>query len=313
METIITRSAKEAAAVIKRGGIVAFPTETVYGLGADVFRPDAIARIFAAKGRPADNPLIVHIADISQLRLLTSDLTASAEKLIAEFFPGPLTVVVKKAASVPAIATAGLETVGVRMPSNETAREFLAACETPVVAPSANLSGRPSPTDPHAVAEDLSGRIDCILAAEPTVIGLESTVVDCTGDVPVLLRPGAVSADEIRRVAGEIRDASGADDGLLARSPGTRYQHYSPRARVVMIRSEEQLPPGEKNAFIGIHPPKGETAMRKIVSDADEYARELFAFFRECDRAGIATIYCEAIDDTGIGRAVMDRVRRASE
>src|SRR5690606_15292661 len=189
MKTIVTDSAREAAEVIRSGGLAAFPTETVYGLGADIFNPEALARIFEAKGRPQDNPLIAHIGRPEQMAMLAEEVSDSAQRLIEGFSPGPLTVVVKRAEGVPDLATAGLDSIGVRMPGNDLAREFISLCGTPIAAPSANLSGRPSPTTWEAVLEDLDGRIDCILKGEQTEIGLESTVVDCTKQPPVLLRP----------------------------------------------------------------------------------------------------------------------------
>ncbi len=180
MKTIVTDSAREAAEVIRSGGLAAFPTETVYGLGADIFNREALGRIFEAKGRPQDNPLIAHIGRPEQMAMLAEEVSDSAQRLMERFFPGPLTVVVKRTEAVPDIATAGLDSIGVRMPGNDLAREFISLCGTPIAAPSANLSGRPSPTTWEAVLEDLDGRIDCILKGESTEIGLESTVVDCT-------------------------------------------------------------------------------------------------------------------------------------
>ena len=193
----------EAAEFIKRGGLVAFPTETVYGLGANAFDENAVAKIFEAKRRPADNPLIAHVTEIGQINELTTEITESAEKFIYSFFPGPLTVVLRKSEKVPFIATAGLDTIGVRMPRSELAHQFIEACETPIVAPSANLSGRPSPTTWQAVAEDLDGRVDCILQSDATEIGLESTVVDCTSLVPIVLRSGSVTFEQLRSVVPE--------------------------------------------------------------------------------------------------------------
>jgi L-threonylcarbamoyladenylate synthase len=199
MKTVLTKSPVEAAEFIRRGGIVAFPTETVYGLGANVFDEKAIAKIFTAKRRPNDNPLIAHVGRLEDINSLVSEITESAGKFIEAFFPAPLTVILPKAEKIPLIATANLETIGVRMPRNELARDFLQACETPLVAPSANLSGKPSPTTWKAVFEDLDGRIDCILQGETTEIGLESTVVDCTGEFPLFLRSGAVSLEQLRK------------------------------------------------------------------------------------------------------------------
>ena len=200
MRTLLTGSPEEAARFIKGGGVVAFPTETVYGLGADAYNEHAVRKIFEAKRRPADNPLIAHVAAREQLADLTLEVPHAAEHLIETFFPGPLTLVLKKSDRVPLIATAGLDTVGVRMPASPLAHEFLTLCGTPVVAPSANISGRPSPTTWQAVFEDLDGRIDCILQGGPTDIGLESTVVDCTTKPPLVLRFGSVPLEELRGV-----------------------------------------------------------------------------------------------------------------
>ena len=312
VKTVLTRSAVEAAAFVKRGGIVAFPTETVYGLGADVFDEFAIRKIFAAKNRPADNPLIAHIGSMDQIRLLTDQMPSSAIKLIDAFFPGPLTIVVPRASKVPMIATAGLDTIGVRMPANELAQDFLRECGVPVVAPSANLSGRPSPTTWQAVQEDLDGRIDCILQGEPTTIGLESTVVDCTSANPILLRRGAVSLESLRRVAPEISEA-GSADVEMARSPGLKHRHYSPKARVMIADDVSSLTLTPTDAYIGLNTPPAGSVHTKVLSSVEDYASSLFEFFRECDRAGINTIFCERVVETGIGAALMDRIRRSAQ
>ncbi len=336
MKTLLTKDPDEAAAFVTRGGIVAFPTETVYGLGANVFDAAAVGRIFEAKMRPADNPLIAHVGDIEEIKELAAEIKETAKKFIESFFPGPLTVVLRKSDAVPMIATAGLETIGVRMPRSETAHRFLAACGVPVVAPSANLSGRPSPTTWEAVLEDLDGRIDCILQGDATEIGLESTVVDCTGDVPVLLRAGAVSLADLQLVVAETVMLS-ATAGDAARSPGLRHRHYSPRAKVVIaesgVRSAES---GNRNAergkrslaYIGLSEPETQSApttpafgrlssgrtgieLIRVCASVEEYAHSVFEFFRECDRGGVEIIYCEAVEETGIGAALMDRLRRA--
>lgn len=308
MKTVVTTSVDEAAGFIRRGGICAFATETVYGLGAGIYDPDAIAKIFEAKGRPADNPLIAHTAHREQLKDLASEVTATAEVLISRFFPGPLTVVLRKSGKVPAIATAGLDTIAIRMPRFDLARRFIEACGVPLAAPSANLSGRPSPTTWQAVLEDLDGRIDCILQGEPAEIGLESTVVDCTGDVPLVLRTGAVSLEELQGlVPGTILYEPPADEP--ARSPGVRHRHYSPQARVEIINAGTA--PSGRRAFIGMSPPDGGFEITRICGSIDEYARELYEFFRECDRQGIELIVCEPVPETGLGAALMDRIRRA--
>lgn len=313
METLVTDSIDEAAAVIRRGGLVAFPTETVYGLGADVFNESAIARIFEAKMRPADNPLIAHVADKGQIATLGRDFTLAAGKLMGNFFPGPLTVVVRRSEKVPDAATAGLETIGIRMPRFEIAQKFIAACGVPIVAPSANLSGRPSPTTWQAVYEDLNGRIDCILRGEPTEIGLESTVVDCTTEVPVLLRLGSVSLERLQHVVPSAR-ASVPGDLAEPRSPGMRHKHYAPKAKIELVDSPSDA--GEANdrtAFIGLHATGREFRLERVCQTVDEYAHELFEFFRECDRASVDTIYCQRVPEAWMGATLMDRLRRAAE
>ena len=311
MTTLITNSPKKAAEVIRLGGLVAFPTETVYGLGADVFNEAAIAKIFEAKMRPADNPLIAHVANEGQIVELVTEVTESAKKFIDTFFPGPLTLVLQKAQAVPHIATAGLDSIGVRMPRNQLAKDFLKKCGTPVVAPSANLSGRPSPTTWQAVLEDLDGRIDCILQGEGTEIGLESTVVDCRTEIPLVLRLGAVSFEELRSVVRSTAVATAESKGEI-RSPGLRHKHYAPKAQVVIYKFDETIT-GGRAAFIGYKTARVQFAYTKIVADVDEYARELYEFFRECDRRDIRIIYCESVDETGVGAALMDRIRRAAE
>lgn len=315
INTLVTDSPERAAEFIRQGKLVAFPTETVYGLGANVFDASAITRIFEAKQRPGDNPLIAHVAAKSQIDILASRVNEAATSFIDAFFPGPLTVVLPKRDDVPLIATAGLATIGVRMPVAKLAHEFLILCGTPVVAPSANLSGRPSPTTWQAVFEDLNGRIDCILRGEATEIGLESTVVDCTGDFPLLLREGAISLADLKNVVPETSRYEIAA-GAPIRSPGLRHRHYSPRARVVLVSSDELSKfdaEAENSAFIGTKEPNVKFALTIICPTVNAYAHELFAFFRECDRAGIRTIFCETTDESGIGAALMDRLRRAAE
>ncbi|RMF99342.1 MAG: threonylcarbamoyl-AMP synthase, partial [Acidobacteria bacterium] len=287
MDTLLTRSPKEASEVIRSGGVVAFPTETVYGLGADVFNESAIKKIFEAKNRPADNPLIVHISSTEQVQLLAKEVTHSAKLLIEKFFPGPLTVVLPKADAVPSLVSAGLDTVGIRMPRHPIAQEFLTLCEAPVCAPSANLSGRPSPTDWKAVYEDLNGRIDCILQGDVTEIGLESTVVDCTSLDPILLRLGAISFEELIEIIPCLRTYKPLE-GEPVRSPGLRHRHYAPMGSVFIVSDPRKIEPQpDPIAYIGLHEPAGDFHIKKICSSVQEYAHELYAFFRQCDRLGI--------------------------
>ncbi len=314
MRTKLTSSSDVAAHYIFSGEIVAFPTETVYGLGANVFDEAAIKKIFLAKGRPSDNPLIAHIGSLSQLDLLADDIPPAAAKLIDGFFPGPLTIVLPKRDDVPAIATAGLDTIGVRMPLHQLALSFIRACRMPLVAPSANLSGKPSPTTWQAVKMDLDGRIACILKGEPTDVGLESTVVDCTGEEPVVLRAGAITLEQLQEVIPQIQLAKLAAHAPV-RSPGLKYKHYAPQAQVVIVAEANAAIPAIDAAFIGLHSPQNRSAFQRVQRCADvaEYAQKVFQFFRDCDAAGVNVIYCEAVSETGLGLALMDRIKRAAQ
>ncbi len=313
LQTIVTDSPIEAAQLLNRGGIVAFPTETVYGLGADVFRPESVAGIFRAKGRPSDNPLIVHLHSPDRIGEVACGLNAHADALIARFFPGPLTVVLKKRSSVPGIVSAGLPTIGVRCPSHPVAAEFLKHCHHPVAAPSANLSGRPSPTDWRTVFHDLGGRIDGLLRGEPSTIGLESTIVDCTVDPPLLLRSGAIGVEALRELVPGLQVATSCKPGEAPKSPGMKYRHYSPEASIVLLdKPPESMPPSPASAWIGLSAPPAGFARTMSCRSSEEYARVLFGFFRACDAEGIDTIYCELPPEEGIGRAIRDRLRKAA-
>ena len=322
-----------AARYIRDGEVVAFPTETVYGLGANIFDEAAIRRIFDAKGRPVDNPLIAHIADLAQIDSIAAEIPPAARLLIDRFFPGPLTVILPKRREVPLIATGGLETIGVRMPDHEVAIDLLRACGVPLVAPSANISGRPSPTTWQAVRSDLDGRIACILQGEPTRVGLESTVVDCTAPIPAILRAGAITFEQLREVIPEILVPEHYSHGIPdpaekkspgpkssgpprpgPKSPGMKYRHYSPRARVIVCHSPTALQPVGRTAYIGLDPLHNpqEFASIAICRDIADYAARVFQFFRECDAAGIETIFCQSVDSEGLGMALMDRLTKAA-
>lgn len=317
MATITTTSPEEAAAFIRNGQLVAFPTETVYGLGADALWAEAVQKIFEAKGRPADNPLIVHVADRGQVLDVAADVPSFAEALLDHFSPGPLTLILPKHPDVPSVVTAGLDTVGVRLPSHPVARAFLDACGTPIAAPSANRSGRPSPTTWSAVEEDLGGRIACILKGGQTDAGVESTVLDCTASPPVVLRPGAVSVEALRAVVGAVR-VSDEEDGDAAdaapRSPGTRHRHYAPTARVQLIDAPDDLAAHSDAGYIGLDDPSDTDAFARlhVAADVETYAHDLFAFFRDCDHAGCSVIYAQTVPEEGLGRALNDRLRRAA-
>jgi L-threonylcarbamoyladenylate synthase len=260
-----------------------------------------------AKGRPADNPLIVHIADVESLDAIT-DLSDDARALLVAFAPGPLTLVVPLAHSLPDAVTAGRQTVAVRIPGHETARALIRAVGSPLVAPSANRSGRPSPTTWQAVRDDLDGRIDAILMGAPTSVGIESTVVDVTERVPVVLRPGAVTLARLREVVPETREATGGDD--IARSPGTRHRHYAPTARVRLIDVPEPAPDA---AYIGLDAPPPGYGLVKTCASVEVYARAVFHLFRQADARGFTRIDVQRVHDDGLGRALMDRLLRAAE
>ncbi|TLU82022.1 MAG: threonylcarbamoyl-AMP synthase [Chlorobium sp.] len=312
MKTIITDSPEEAAAILNAGNIVAFPTETVYGLGAGICHPDAVSKIFIAKERPSDNPLIVHVADVDQIGDVAAELNEHAKKLVERFFPGPLTLVLRKNPHIPVSVTAGLDTVGVRCPSNPIAHEFLRRACCPVAAPSANISGVPSSTNWETVYKDLAGKISCILRGNPSEIGLESTIVDCSGPVPLLLRTGAVTLEQLQDVVPETIPAPHTEKSTPPKSPGLKYPHYAPEASIVLIRHGEPVTAAPQSAYIG----RGETpegvAVTKKCRSLEEYGRELFSFFRQCDAEGIRVIYCELPENRGLGRAIRDRLQRAA-
>jgi L-threonylcarbamoyladenylate synthase len=316
MRTIVTDSVKTAASFIKRGALCAFPTETVYGLGANAYDEKAVKKIFKAKGRPADNPLIVHIANKNDIKLLAREVTPVAQKIITKYFPGAVSVILKKNEVIPNVVTGGLDTIAIRMPSSKTARAFIKACGVPVAAPSANVSGSPSPTDFIHVLHDFRGKIPCVLMGEKARHGLESTVIDCTSEIPVILRPGVVTVEQLRKIDKRIKHA--VKHGKV-KSPGTKYRHYSPLANVKLKMPNVKLKNpqltirnSQLTAYIGLKkPPKGLGLVKECKSEAD-YARSLFAFFRLCDSVGIKTIYCQPLPEKGIGLAIMNRLKKAS-
>ena len=313
MQTTLTDSVEEAAAILNSGGVVAFPTETVYGLGAGICHPEALLQLFRAKGRPADNPLIVHIFSIGQVAEVASEVSLQAMMLIEHFFPGPLTLVLKKNSSVPYSVTAGLETVGVRCPENLVAREFLRLACCPVAAPSANRSGLPSATSWEAVMQDLEGKIDCLLRGIPSAIGLESTIVDCSGRRPVLLRAGAITLEQLRAVVPEITTITVTVPEERPKCPGLKYPHYAPKAAIVLCTCDEQIAlQAASSAYIGMSASPPSASLLKVCHTLEEYGRELFGFFRLCDAHNISVIYCELPSNEGLGRAIRDRLMRAA-
>ena len=306
----------EASRVLREGGLVVFPTETVYGLGANALDARAVLRIFAAKGRPPDNPLIVHVAEIYEADRIAF-LSDTARKLMHRFWPGPLTLVLPARENVPAEVTANLATVAVRMPAQPVALELIRLAEVPVAAPSANLSGRPSPTDADAVREDLGENVDIILDGGPTRVGVESTVLDVTGDRSVLLRPGGVSIETLEEFFGYRPLLPGVGEGISRRSPGTRYRHYAPRIPLFLREDEsvwgkvEGWEPADR-AYLGIRPPVGSFGFVLLFADLEAYARGLFSSLRELERSGARVIVADWPEEARVGLALRDRLKRAS-
>lgn len=325
-----------AGDIIRRGGLVAFPTETVYGLGGDALCPASSGKIYAAKGRPSDNPLIIHIAEMAALERIVCEIPKKAAKLAEVFWPGPLTMIFKKSAIVPDQTTGGLDTVAVRMPSHPLAALLIKKAGGYVAAPSANLSGKPSPTLAKYVVQDLDGRIDMILAADGAEIGLESTIVDLTGEIPVILRPGYITQKMLSEVVGETEldiTIYDSDTAQAPKAPGMKYRHYAPKGELVIVEGEPQRVARYINEQAAAHEAAGlrtgviatleqfaqyqATSVKNAGSrcDAHEAAKKLYTFLREFDDEKIDCIYAESFADTmdqGFGQAVMNRLLKAA-
>ena len=342
METIIRKidrdnldrqSIEQAGEILRRGGLVAFPTETVYGLGANALDEEAAARTYAAKGRPSDNPLIVHIARLEDLQKVVAEIPPMVKDLADAFWPGPLTLIFNKSSEVPLGTTGGLTTVAVRMPDDEIARELILAGGSYVSAPSANTSGRPSPTTAQHVAEDLSGKIDMILDGGSVDIGVESTILDMTVSPPMILRPGAITKEMLEAVVGEVTvdEAILSEDSAKApKAPGMKYRHYAPKAEMIIVEGEpeeavkairqiayEQVRLGKKVGIIATSESIGAytTGMIKSIGSRENektVARNLYKVLREFDDEEIEYIYSEAFPEVGIGTAVMNRLGKAA-
>ena len=327
-----------AAALIREGQLVAFPTETVYGLGADAMNEKAAARIYGAKGRPSDNPLIVHICDLDQVSMLAEDVPDTAWAVMKHFWPGPLTVILKKRKQVPDQTTGGLSTVAIRMPSHPVARELIRESGTVIAAPSANRSGRPSPTEAGHVFEDMNGRIPMILDGGTVGIGIESTIIDLSGNVPMLLRPVYISREELAALAGDVLvdpAIAGKEkpEHVVARAPGMKYRHYAPRGQLTLLegpealvlarikelaREKEQM--GFKVGVITTDETKGSYQdchfdyTRSIGSRAEPetIAAALYDVLRDCDLHDLDYIYSESFFDEQMGDAIMNRLLKAA-
>ncbi|MGD0651602.1 MAG: L-threonylcarbamoyladenylate synthase [Verrucomicrobiia bacterium] len=302
---------ESAAAILRAGGLVAFPTETVYGLGAHALDAAAVRKIFAAKERPDWDPLIVHVSNVEMARALAKTLPAQLDQLTKQFWPGPLTLVFEKAAHVPDEVTARRSTVAVRMPRHPVAAALLAAANLPIAAPSANLFGRPSPTRAEHVVADLGQRVDLILDAGPTPMGVESTVLDLTQSPPAILRPGGVDCEALEKLLGKVALAASVSDELGAKGlvgPGMTTKHYAPRAQVELFEDEAALQARADE----LHRQNKRTGIINGIDDPQRLAQTLFAQLRELDAQGVDVILCVLPPPEGIGLAVRDRLLRAA-
>jgi len=324
---------EEGAKVIKIGGLVAFPTETVYGLGADGLNEEAVKKIFIAKGRPQDNPLILHVCSIEQVEDLVIEIPPVAKLCMERFWPGPLTIILKKSPKVPNIITAGLDTVAIRMPKNNIALELIRLSNTPIAAPSANTSGRPSPTSAKHVIEDLMGKIDMIIDGGNTGIGLESTVLDLSADIPTILRPGGITKEDLSEIIPNVAIDSSiikADEKIIPKSPGQKYRHYAPKAEMLLFTGEidnivraitdraiNYIKEGKKVGIICTDETKGFYKDGIIISlgsreHKETIARNLFDTLRTFDHLGVDIILAEGVDLAYLGKAIMNRMMKAA-
>lgn len=323
---------KEAGALLKQGALVAFPTETVYGLGANALDSEAAAKIYAAKGRPSDNPLIVHIADMDALPLITAEIPEAAKKLAAKFWPGPLTMVMKKSEVVPYGTTGGLDTVAVRMPAHPIALEMIRHGGGYIAAPSANTSGRPSPTLASHVADDMDGIVPLILDGGAVGIGIESTIVDLTDEIPTILRPGFITKEMLQEVVGEVQIDKGldADSKTPPKAPGMKYRHYAPKAELMIVEGSSEAVVKKINALVKENEEKGictgiigteETVSRYpagIVkcmgtrNDELSISSHLYGILREFDESDAKVIYSESFEEGAMGSAIMNRLLKAA-
>lgn len=327
------RALREAGEVLRRGGLVAFPTETVYGLGGNALNPESSRKIYAAKGRPSDNPLIVHIARMEDLARVAGQIPEAAMELARAFWPGPLTMILPKTQEVPYETTGGLDTVAVRMPSHPVARRLISYGGGYVAAPSANLSGRPSPTSARYVKEDMGGRIDVIIDGGDGEIGLESTIVDLTVSPPQVLRPGYVTREMLAGVLGQVsmdQTILRADSGQAPRAPGMKYRHYAPKGELTIVSGQAGRVTAYINAIAAEDEARGHRvgviATEELLPeyradvvcslgsrrDEEEIARRLYGILRRFDDEKVTRIYSECFDDTGLGQAIMNRLLKAA-
>ena len=327
-ENIDTDAIKKAANFIKSGQLVAFPTETVYGLGADGINDEACRKIFKAKGRPSDNPLILHISHISMLDNLVEEITDKHRKLF-ELWPGPMTLIFKKSKSIPDAVTAGGDTVAIRFPSDQIARAFITEADTPIAAPSANISGRPSPTNASDVYQDMDGIIPVIIDGGESNIGIESTVIDLSGDEPIILRPGFYTYEFLKDILSDMRlDDSLVDSSKIPKSPGQKYKHYAPKAKLrvfigedvsthLLSEAEKYKSDGKKVGILAFEEDKEKFNSYPYISlgsrkDLSTMSHVLFSSLREMDRLGVDLILAEGVKEKHLGKSIMNRMKKAA-
>ncbi|RXJ02711.1 threonylcarbamoyl-AMP synthase [Anaerobacillus alkaliphilus] len=326
-EREIVPQIEEAAMWIRENEVVAFPTETVYGLGANAYSEEAVAKIFQAKGRPSDNPLIVHIASVVQLERLVDEIPLHAKILIDAFWPGPLTLVLNKGEGIAENVTAGLSTVAVRMPDHPVALAIISEADLPIAAPSANVSGKPSPTLAAHVLSDLNGKIAGIVDGGPTGVGLESTVLDCTTEVPMILRPGGVTREQLEKVIGNVVvDPALEDDGQAPKSPGVKYKHYAPQAKLFLVdgtaaflqeQVENAKAAGKKVGVLttieGVPNYQADVVLPSgTATDLATVAQHLYEVLRKFDEYDLDVIYSETFSEEAVGKAIMNRLTKAA-
>lgn len=332
-KTIDENIINEAGSIIKHGGLVAFPTETVYGLGANALDADAVTKIFVAKGRPQDNPLIIHVADYN-IEPYVKNVPLVAKEIMKRFWPGPITIILEKKDLVPGVTSANLPTVGVRMPKNNIARGLINAAGVPIAAPSANISGRPSPTDMKSCVDDLDGKVDFILGGENSIVGVESTIVDCTVSPICILRPGAITLEMLKAIDNEVY----IDKAILSKptgdfkpkAPGMKYRHYAPKAPVKIIDGDinkvvakinemvlNYIEQGKKVGIIATDETKESYDKGTVVSlgarsHIDDVSKNLFRVLRSFDNLDIDIILCESFEEIGVGTAIMNRLKKSA-
>ncbi|MDP4143451.1 MAG: L-threonylcarbamoyladenylate synthase [Bacillota bacterium] len=328
------RILQEAGKVFRSGGLVAFPTETVYGLGANALDSEAVKKIFEAKGRPQDNPLIVHISDLDSIKNLTKVVPPIAEDLMRNFWPGPLTLILPKSDLVPEVTSAGLDSIGIRMPSNRIALELIRTAGVPIAAPSANISGRPSPTDVNRCVEDLNGKIDYIIGGNICEVGVESTIVDCTVYPPCVLRPGGITLEMLKKIDSEIyidpAIMNKSNESFIPKAPGMKYRHYAPKAPLKIIQGDLQKTIAKVNEMVQNYMDEGKKVGIMATDETLYYykngiiislgsrddmklvAQNLFEALRSFDDKKVDIILSESFEEIGLGIAVMNRLKKSA-